>query len=316
MFVLRCLGVSLSFFLLLYGAVSLAVIGGWRSARRAGSGLSARRLADVLFLLRSLPLTAASVGTLGFVVPSFLLLEPRVVAEPVGEIPLTLGAVCLMLFGTGLWNAIAVQRKTSRTVSGWLEGSTAAADGYPVPLFRIRPSAPALAVAGVRVPRVLLSDAAAALLSGGELETALRHEMVHVRRRDNLRKLLFRFCALPGMAALEAAWSEMAEMAADDAAVSNRGEALDLASALIKLSRFAPVHATAGLMTALVEGSTSTLNARVERLVAWDETHAGKSKSPSPWYAALPICGAIFGVVMSYSIVLSGMHEFTEWLVR
>jgi Zn-dependent protease with chaperone function len=315
MFVLRCLGVSLSFFLLLYGAVSVAVIGGWRSVRRAGGRLSPRRQADVLFLLRSLPLTAAAVGTLAFAVPSFLLLEPRAVTEPVGEIPLTLGAVCLSLFGIGLWNAISIQRRTSRMVSGWLEGSTAA-DRNSVPLFRIRRSTPALAVAGVRVPRVLLSDAAAALLNGRELETALRHEMVHVRRQDNLKKLLFRFCALPGMAGLEAAWSDSAEIAADDAAVSNCGEALDLASALIKLARFAPVHADAGLMTALLERSGSSLNARVERLVAWDETHAGKSGRTFPWYAALPLCGAIFGVVVTYGVVLSAMHEVTEWLVR
>ena len=316
MFALRCLGVSLSFFLLLYGAVSVAVIGGWRRVRRAGGRLPARRQADVLFVLRSLPLTAALMGTLGFVVPSFLLLEPRAVAEPVGAIPLTLGAACLALFGTGLRNAISIQRRTSRVVSEWLEGSTAAVDHNSVPLFRIRTPAPALAVAGVRVPRVLLSDAAAGLLNGRELKTALRHEMVHARRHDNLKKLLFRFSALPGMARLEAAWSEAAEMAADDEAVCNCGEALDLASALIKLSRFAPVPAGAGLMTALVQGSGSSLNARVERLVAWNDTHANEFRSAFPWYPALSLCGAIFGVVMSYGVVLTRMHELTEWLVR
>jgi Zn-dependent protease with chaperone function len=314
MFALRCLAVSLAFFVVLYGVVSVAVMRGWRYARRAGSNLSAQRLADVLLVLRGLPFAAAAMVTLVFVLPSFLLLEPRVVAEPIGEIPLTLGACCLLLFGAGLVNAIAAHVKTSRTVDGWLQGATLGSTCYPVPLFRIRPSAPALTVAGLREPRVLLSNAAAAVLSAQELETALKHEIAHVRRRDNFKKLLFRLCAFPGMSVLESAWSEAAEMAADDAAVSSSSEALDLASALIKLSRFAPVHTAAALTTALVDGSA--LNARVERLVAWDETPVAQRRRSLPWYLAPTLAGTVFCVVMSYGVVLSRMHDLTEWLVR
>jgi Zn-dependent protease with chaperone function len=316
MFALRCLGVSLAFFLVLYGVMCLAVLRGWRYARRAGSKLSSGRLADVLLVLRGLPFAAAAMITLAFVVPSFLLLEPRVVAEPIGEIPLTLGACCLLLFGAGLVKAIAAQVKTSRTVDGWLQGATLGSACYPVPLFRIRPSAPALTVAGLREPRVLLSDAAAAVLNAQELETALKHEIAHVRRRDNLKKLLFRLCVFPGMAVLESAWSEAAEMAADDAAVSSSREALDLASALIKLSRFAPVHTAAALTTALVDGSSSVLNARVARLVAWDDTRIDQPRRCFPWYLAPTLLGGFFCVVVTYGGVLSGMHDLTEWLVR
>jgi Zn-dependent protease with chaperone function len=67
------------------------------------------------------------------------------------------------------------------------------------------------------------------------LQTALNHEVAHVSRRDNLKKLLLRFVAFPGMSGLETAWLEATEMAADDAAVSTAGDALDLAAALIKL---------------------------------------------------------------------------------
>jgi Zn-dependent protease with chaperone function len=308
--------VSLAFFLLLYGVISVAVVRAWRYARNAGHRLSARRMADVLFVLRGLPFAAAAVITAAFVVPSFLLLEPRVVAEPIGEIPLTLGACCLLLFGVGLANAIAAQVKTSRTVDGWLQGATLGSACYPVPLFRIRPLAPALTVAGLREPRVLLSDAAAAVLSVPELETALKHEIAHVRRRDNLKKLLFRLCVFPGMRTLEATWSATAEMAADDAAVSSSSEALDLASALIKLSRFAPVHTLAVLTTALVDGSGSVLNARVARLVAWDETRVTQPGRFLPWYLVPSFLGGIFCVVMSYGGVLNRMHDLTEWLVR
>jgi Zn-dependent protease with chaperone function len=315
MFPLRCMGVSLAFFLLVYVVLSVAVMSGWRTVRRLGKRLSSRHVAAVLFTLRSLPLAAALVITLGFVVPSFLLLEPRAAAEPVGEIPLTLGACCLALFVAGVWNAVSAQVKTSRAVAGWLQGARAASGCAPVPLFRIRPSSPALTVAGWREPRVLLSDAAAALLDKQELESGLRHEIAHVRRRDNLKKLLFRLCAFPGLAALEAGWSEAAEMAADDAAVSDRAEALDLASALIKLSRFAPVQA-ATLTTGLVEDSGSALNVRIGRLVSWEERRAASARNLLPWYLASVLAGGILSTVMMYSVVLIRVHDLTEWLIR
>ncbi len=315
MFVLRCLGVSLACFLVLYGIVSLAVSLAWARVRSAAARFSARRLADVLFLLRELPLLLAAGITLAFVVPSFLLLEPRVVAEPVGEIPLTLGAACLLLFGAGLFNAISAQARTSRTVAGWLQGAIAGSDCHPVRLYRIQPSTPALTVAGICDPRVLLSQAAAATLNATELAAALKHEIAHVRRRDNLKKLLFRLCVFPRMTKLEAAWSEAAEMAADDAAVSNSREALDLASALIKLSRFAPLQ-TSALVMGLMQGSGSALNARISRLVMWDETRKVQRHPSLPWYLAPTLLGGIFGMVMTYSVALSRMHQMTEWLVR
>src|SRR5947209_20522386 len=95
---------------------------------------------------------------------------------------------------------------------------------------------------GIIRPRVLLSDTAEALLLPDELRSALRHEAAHIRRRDNLKKLLFRLAAFPGMSQLEAAWLEATELASDEAAVSNLSEALDLAAALIKLSSLAPTR--------------------------------------------------------------------------
>jgi Zn-dependent protease with chaperone function len=316
MFLLRCVGVSLSFFLLLYGVLSLLVVRGWRLAYHARRKMSAQRLANLLFALRTLPFAAAFLITAIFVVPSFLLLEPRVVSEPVGEIPLTLGTFCLLLLGAGIRNAVNAQRMTSHAVSGWLRDATTDLHCYPVPLFRIRPSAPALAVAGGLSPRVLLSDAAAASLNAPELEAALKHEIAHVRRRDNLKKLLFRLFTLPGLSALESAWSEAAEMAADDAAVSNSRQALDLASALIKLSRFAPPQKSAVLATGLAHASGSALNARIARLVSWDETRLSQPSGSLLKCAAPVFLGTALCVIATYGGVLSDMHKLTEWLVR
>jgi len=315
MFALRCVGVSLSFFLLLYSVLSLLVGRGWRLVLRRADKWTARGLADFLFLLRSFPLAAAVLSTLLLVLPSFLLLEPSVVTEPVGEIPLVLGGACLLLLGAGVFRAVGAHRRTSRAVSGWLRGATIDSHCYPVPLFRIQTASPALAVAGGLSPLVLLSNKAAELLSGRELQTALRHEVAHVRQRDNLKKMLFRFCEVPGMSSLESAWAEATEMAADDAAVSNSCEALDLASALIKLSRFAPASASATLATGLALPAGSALNARIARLVQWDESRIERTRTFS-WYWTPAAMGALVCIIATYSPMLIRMHEITEWLVR
>ena len=141
-------------------------------------------------------------------------------------------------------------------------------------------------------------------------------KLMHVRRRDNLRKLILRLVAFPGMAELERAWREASEMAADDAAVSSAAEALDLAAALIKLSRLTPLEPPAELTTALVHSPAESVNARVERLIAWTE----QKQSPAPGYSLVyPLCTAAAVVVtlaVTYSQLLVRVHAATEWLVR
>ena len=65
------------------------------------------------------------------------------------------------------------------------------------------------------------------------------------------------------MAGLENAWQEAAELAADDGAVDSICDALDLATALIKLSRLMPVRSAPAFTMALVSGSGS-VRGRVE----------------------------------------------------
>jgi Zn-dependent protease with chaperone function len=148
------------------------------------------------------------------------------------------------------------------------------------------------------------------------LQSALNHEVAHVCHRDNLKKLLLRFVAFPGMAGLEAAWLESTEMAADDAAVANAGEALDLAAALIKLSRLAPSEPPADLTAALVHSLPCVMNARVERLIAWSDERFVSTRRFSPWYGlgAAAATAALFAV--TYSQLLVRVHTATEWLVR
>jgi Zn-dependent protease with chaperone function len=318
MFAARCIGVSLAVFVLLYVSLSLGVSRGWRLMLRMFRPESARGSADSLFVLRILPLALSSVVTLVFTLPSFLLLEPRSTDEAIGRAPLALGCSCLILVGVGIARAAMAQWRASRALVQWLNGSTrmesqVTESGEAVPIFRTCNVGPSVTVAGLCAPKVLVSEAALALLNPPELRTALRHEIAHARHYDNLKKLMFRFSVFPAMADLEHAWSEEAEMAADDAAVSSFQDALHLAAALIKVSRLGTMEASGELTMALLHSSTA-LSARVRRLVTWK---TAQKLQNGRWFYRLLAAGAVaIAMVTTYSSALTQMHALTEWLVR
>jgi Zn-dependent protease with chaperone function len=333
MFAARGIAISFSVFVIVYCVLSLAVSLAWRSVWQHSQGHPVRRVADWLFTLRMFPLVTAGVITAAFTVPSFLLLEPRTIEEPLGGIPLVLGICGVGLGILGAVNASLALRKASRTVARWTRAAQPLECRAPFPVLRISETVsakipariPAMTAAGIVWPRVLLSNTAESMLTANELQTALNHEVAHLRRRDNLKKLLLRFVAFPGMSNLEAAWLEDTEMAADDAAVANAGEALDLAAALIKLSRQGPVEfdsdeSAADLTAALAHSPASVMNARIERLIAWSEERLAPPQKFSRWHRLGYGLGAalatvvVFGV--TYSQLLVRVHTATEWLVR
>jgi len=316
MFAARGLAVSFSVFVMVYCALSLAVCLVWRAVWLRSQRHPVRRIADLLFALRMLPLVAAAVITAAFTVPSFLLLEPRSIDEPMSGIPLALGICGAMLGIFGIVNASLALRRASRTIATWTTSAHPVDSGSPVPVLRISQIIPAMTAAGIVRPKVLLSAAAESMLTANELQTTLNHEIAHVRRRDNLKKLLLRFVTFPGMSGLEAAWLEATEMAADDAAVSNAGEALDLAAALIKLSLLGPVEAPVDLTAALIHSPASVMNARIERLIAWSDVRLASPQRFSPWYGLGAALAAVAVFAVTYSQLLVQVHTATEWLVR
>ena len=115
------------------------------------------------------------------------------------------------------------------------------------------------------------------------------------------------------MAKLEKAWSQAAELAADDAAVSNQRDALDLAGALVKLSRLLPVKAAPTCSTAFVAGSISE---RVAFLLDWDEANKSRRVHIRSWFV-IPFAVAVSLLVsIAHRPVLTLTHVLTEWLVR
>jgi beta-lactamase regulating signal transducer with metallopeptidase domain len=315
MFALRGIAVSFSVFLLVYCGLSLAVGCVWRQVWLYSRRCPVRRSADLLFALRMFPLVAATAVTAAFTVPSFLLLEPRSIDEPLGGIPLALGIGGFLLMGFGVVNAALAVMRASRRIATWLDEAKLVDASGAVPVLRIARVGPALTAAGILRPKVLVSGAAEFVLTQKEFDTALRHELAHVRRRDNLKKLALRLVAFPGMAGLENAWLDATEMAADDAAVFSSAEALDLAAALIKLSRLAP-HAPAELTMALVQSPAASVNARVERLIGWGEERRVPAHEFSVWYAICAMSMMVAACAVTYSALLVRVHTATEWLVR
>jgi beta-lactamase regulating signal transducer with metallopeptidase domain len=301
--------VGLGFFGVLYCLLSLLVAGTWQCLN-ALRGASDPGSASSLFWLRVFPLAASAFVTVAFAVPAFLLLESSAIDEDSGT--LAFGVCSLLLIGAGLLRGLTARSKTSRIVTDWMDGASAMNMGTAAPMFQAKSGVPPLLLIGVSSPRVLVSEPAVALLSSDELRVAVRHELEHARSRDNLKKLVLHCFPFPGMASLEAAWQRAAELAADDAAVSNRREAIDLATALLKLSDLAPLQEAPAFTTGLVNVS-APVSMRVARLLSW---HEGKAHAHLLHYALFPAFAALLFISTHYGSTLLLTHRLTEWFVH
>ncbi len=316
MFALRGLAVTLSVFAIVYTLLSLTSCATWRRVQVLVRRQPIRRISDILFAQRIAPLVAAALLTLSVAAPSFVLLEPREIVEPIGGFSCALGICGLMILIVGFANTLVAVRKASRVISGWMSGAQPFPVLAHVPVLSTPCATPPMAAVGIFHPKILFSDTAQLTLDSNESRSALNHEIAHVRSHDNLKKLLLRFVAFPGMRELEEAWLEATEMAADYSAVSNSREALDLAAALIKLCRIGPAQLSHQVTTAsFSHSSVEVVNKRVERLIHWAEQPSMTCRC-FRWYGVGFFVGLMAVVGISYSHVLMGIHLATEWLVR
>jgi beta-lactamase regulating signal transducer with metallopeptidase domain len=318
MFAERGIATSFAIFFIVYSALSIGVSLLWNKIRVDSAKRSARTYSNILFLLRMSPFVTAGIATLFFAVPSFLLLEPRAeTEESMGALVVALGFCGIAVLLAGIWNSSRAMHRARRCTAEWALNAQAIQSRVASRIqVRVSSTAPPLTASGILRPHIWLSRAAEFVLSEKELNRALQHEVFHLQRRDNLRKLMLRFVAFPGMADLESTWHEAVEMAADDAAVDSASEALDLAAALIKLSRL--LHAqNPELSTALVHSPIQSVNVRVNRLIAWRRREASPpidTYSPKYWFAVAATTLTVLAAV--YSQLLVRIHAATEWLVR
>jgi Zn-dependent protease with chaperone function len=309
MFAVRGIMVALGFFGVFYCLLSLLVVCVWRCGsllRRSSVVLPAR----ILFALRVSPVVASAIITLGFALPAFLLLERGVIDEDMGT--LVFSTCTLLLLAAGLFRVLTARANTSRVVGDWLEGAHALdADRRTL---RTKAGLPPLLVYGAWAPRVLISETAIALLSPDEMRVAVQHEIEHMRSRDNLKKLIVYAAPFPGMTSLERSWQEAAEFAADEAAVSNSDEAVDLAAALIKLCDLAPLQEPPTLTTGLVN-LTALVEERVQRLLDLSEARS-RSGQPHWWWFLPALLATVPYTVTHYSQALLFTHRVTEWFIH
>ena len=270
----------------------------------------ARRLAA----LRLLPSVAAAVVAAALFAPAHVRLEPEQVEEKYGVLLLVCAAAGLLLFARSAWRVARVFRASRRLRAGLGAAAATESDApIDVPFFR------GIALAGIFRPRVLIGRAARHALTDGELDAAIAHERAHQRARDNLTRVLFQ-CApdflglTAGGARLERLWEAESECLADARATrGDRGAAVQLASALVKVARLA-----AGSEPELDARVLSTfhhavlLETRVRLLL-------GRPVRDDRAASALPagIAAVAGGIVMAWLAGLPGqLHAMTEILIR
>jgi hypothetical protein len=307
-FAARGVLVSLAFFAVVYCLLSSLVVLTWQGVQCASRKPSSS--ANLLFGLRLLPFVISLGVSVFFTFPSFWLLERRSLDEDTGTF--VLGLCSILILGAGLVRVLLAEARTTRAVTQWGLSASSGGRGAIPATIKASGGAPPLILVGIRNPNVLVSDMAAAVLSNDELRAAVRHELGHMRSWDNLKKITISATPFPGMTSLERAWRAAAELAADDSAVTNRQEALDLAAALIKLSRFSQQWAEPALASGLITGSYS-IGVRLERLIEW-RVASRRLQRTWPW-TILVLSTMIAGIVGNYGMALVVTHRLTELLV-
>jgi Zn-dependent protease with chaperone function len=311
-FDLRSVMVALAFMGVVYCLLSVVVVCTWRAAVLV-CGKSAIARARFLYALRVSPLAASLIVTLIFALPAFLLLETNAIDEDLGTLIFSICAV--LLFGAGLFRAWTARRHASQVVVAWTrDGQLLDRANIPASVMQVKQRGLPLLLSGVFFPQVLVSEDAVAALTASELQMAMQHEVSHLWARDNLKKLIAHAAPFPGMRSLEQAWLVAAEFAADEAAVHERKDALDLAGALIKLAELVSLQEPPPFTTGLLS-TTALVSRRVERLLAWETPAFGAARLP--WRQILPsLLLSVACLAVYYRHVLLITHCVTEWFIH
>jgi len=296
---LRLACVCLASFFLIHIALGLAVLVLTPLATRHAERLRPAAGARLLFTLRLLPISIASLTVLLFCVPSYLRFEQDA-AESIGYPCLLLSLAATLLIGASATRLVTLltQSKPSLRTS---------------PLF---------ALVGILRPRLVVSQHVRQVLTQGQIEAAILHEEAHRQAHDNLKRLAI--VASPGILplhssfrTLEQHWARMAEWAADDAAVAAEPRrAIDLAEALVRVARLSTRIQPSPLVSSLV-ASKDDLGERIQRLLVTHPATTSPRRSRSVGLSsAIAATAAIALLLPRQQTVLYGVHRAMELLVR
>ena len=314
------LTLALAWFVLIDAALSIAAYLSAPSVMRAVASRRAAARARVLLSFRLAPALLALAFVAALFVPSYWWLEPRGSSiEEFDGVLAVLAALGAVVVGAGAWRGAAGWQQAS-TIVGRLSGSARLArlTGVPVPAYIIASPQPAMLMAGVVRPRLLVTRGLLDALSPEEIAVGAAHELEHLKARDNLKRLTIRctpdFWGWTRRArAVERAWCSAVEHAADAAASADDwGRALTLASALLKVARLMP--STGSIVTASALVSGREVASRVQQLVG-GQAHVRPARIPArlAWTAA---CATVVTLAVAYSPLLATVHRVSELLVR
>ena len=328
MYALLCICLTLSA-LLAVNAVASALAGvAWRALAPRVQGWDACARARLLFALRVSPPAAAALLAFALVVPAYILHEPADSGESVGVRLLMLACASAAGVLLACWRVLQTWSATRRLVRDWMRrAETFEFEGVRVPAFRIRHSFPVIAVIGVLRPRLFVASQVFDALTPEELAAALAHERGHVEGFDNLKRALLQagedaLLHAPLGRSLRREWQRESEMAADEfAAAAGPAVALDLASAIVKISKLVPRGARPTLPVGaqlLGEDGTSRRVRNLLRLASSGEVaRGGGLHAHSPLALTLCVCCITAGAYLfTHPEVLRATHVAIEHVVE
>ncbi len=245
---------SLAGLLLLNAAASLVAAAVWRWLGPRTMNWRAQDRSRTIFAFRIAPVIGATLFVGVFMLPAYLTHEPTHTTENVGW-PMSLFAFLTFAgFALAVWRGLTAWRATRRLMQSWLRAAAPISlAGINIPTVVVSHPFPVLAVVGVFRPRLFVAEQILVTLTAEELNASLRHELGHLVTHDNLKRILLRACSdvltiVPFGRTLDRAWAASAECAADEhAAQSGFDTSLELASALLKITRLATPESRANL---------------------------------------------------------------------
>ena len=282
------------------------------------------RFPGLLFFARVFPAAFGAVVTLGFALPSFLLLEPHRSVEAPEPYLIVLAAAAVAGIVVVLTRGARLFLLSRKTVKELLQSAELLPISPSIAVYQLPNPESLVAVVGIRQPKVFVGQKAVASLTVDELKAAVAHELAHARSFDNLKRFVLRITRLPrflvSLSRMDLAWSASAELLADANALKSGTSVLELSSAIIKVGRLksAPVEALAIAACHLIppEGSSSALAMRIRHLHSVLETHSEESTNQSNGSLSITLLASAFAYFLVLPSALPVVHRWMEWLAR
>src|SRR5437660_1518820 len=143
------LGISLvlTALLIINAGVSALMATAWRLSRRLFQRCAANTRAEILFLMRIGPPTAALIAVTALLIPSYLVFEPQTNGEFVSSKLAALAILSALGFALALWRGIHSWLSTRSLLREWLRvASPITISQVSVPTYRLSHSFPIIAV--------------------------------------------------------------------------------------------------------------------------------------------------------------------------